>query len=246
MLADGAGPELLDTYQQERLPVGERNRNWALGSWFNHPVNDIAMGLFPGMPAQARQEAFTALFADTEDGAFRRARAREHMKTQKLEFHAQIVELGYAYADGAVVPDGTTAPEKDPLGIDYQPSSRPGERLPHAWLARDGQRILTLDLVRPGRFVLLAGVNAGEWAQAAREVAREGRAAGGRDRTRPGLHAGGRRDPRAGRRRGLAGAPDHHVLWRAGATEDTPRAVLAEALKHAGLGHPAAATAAPA
>ena len=58
----------------------------------------------------------------------------------------------------AIVPDGSRAPEPiDPIRV-YQPSTAPGHPLPHAWLdADDGRRLSTLDLVRPGRFLLIAG-----------------------------------------------------------------------------------------
>jgi 2,4-dichlorophenol 6-monooxygenase len=47
--------------------------------------------------------------------------------------------------------------------------TRPGHRLPHAWLERDGQRLSTQDLAGPsGSFVLITGPDAGLWSDAAR------------------------------------------------------------------------------
>jgi 2,4-dichlorophenol 6-monooxygenase len=65
------------------------------------------------------------------------------------------VELGYHYHGSAVVPDGTEPPpRRDPVR-DYVPTTRPGHRLPHAWLERGSDRISTVDLARLDRFVLV-------------------------------------------------------------------------------------------
>ena len=54
----------------------------------------------------------------------------------------------------------------------YQPGTRPGAPLPHAWIDdEDGVRRPVKDLVGPGRFLLIAGEDGGPWCQAARELA---------------------------------------------------------------------------
>jgi 2,4-dichlorophenol 6-monooxygenase len=55
------------------------------------------------------------------------------------------------------VADGTTAPPRDPTGTTYHPTTRPGHRLPHAWIQRDGKRVSTHDLIDGSRFVLITG-----------------------------------------------------------------------------------------
>ena len=59
------------------------------------------------------------------------------------------------------------------MGQTYVPTTRPGHRLPHAWIERDGERISTHDLVPAGGFVLLTGRKASGWAEAAAAVARK-------------------------------------------------------------------------
>src|SRR5262249_45725260 len=54
----------------------------------------------------------------------------------------------------------------------YEPSTRPGSPLPHAWVEDEaGERHSLLDLVRPGRFLLIGGEQAQRWCDAARHVA---------------------------------------------------------------------------
>ncbi len=56
------------------------------------------------------------------------------------------IELGYLYRSGAVIPDDDDLPEghDDPRHT----RGRPGSRLPHVWVERDGQQVSTIDLVR--------------------------------------------------------------------------------------------------
>jgi 2,4-dichlorophenol 6-monooxygenase len=50
----------------------------------------------------------------------------------------------------------------------YEPSTRPGSPLPHAWIDdEDGNRRALRDLVAPGRFLLVAGEG---WCEAARAL----------------------------------------------------------------------------
>ena len=56
----------------------------------------------------------------------------------------------------------------------YQPSTRPGAPLPHAWVDdEDGNRRPVKDLVAPGRFLLIAGEDGHAWCEAARQFAAE-------------------------------------------------------------------------
>jgi 2,4-dichlorophenol 6-monooxygenase len=52
-----------------------------------------------------------------------------------------------------------------------QPSTRPGAKLPHAWLVGpDGRRISTLDLVGKGLFTLVTGIAGKVWAEATKSL----------------------------------------------------------------------------
>ena len=75
-----------------------------------------------------------------------RARAAEIFGTHRAECQAHDLEIGFAYEQGALVPDGTEPPHRSPMGDVYHPTTRPGHRLPHAWIEQDGRRPSTHDL----------------------------------------------------------------------------------------------------
>jgi 2,4-dichlorophenol 6-monooxygenase len=233
VLKGEAHDSVLDSYEAERRPVAASNIQWALMTFQNHQLTDAGIGLVRGN-AEASRANFRRFFADNQEGRTRRARLAQIMEVQRMEWQAHDIELGYHYDVGAVMPDGTPTPERDPLGQTYVPTTRPGHRLPHAWLERGGQQLSTLDLVKPGRFVLLTGRKASGWEEAAAAVA----AASGipvdiveisdasevRDTDRNWRHL------RAVSADGaILVRPDQHVAWRSVGKASDPRAVLAAA-----------------
>jgi 2,4-dichlorophenol 6-monooxygenase len=174
VIAGDADPRLLDSYETERRPVGRRNIEWATLNFFNHLAAASGFGMLPGAPEAHNRAAIAALWSDSPDGAARRARLADFYWGARREFQELDVELGFEYADSpAVLADGSDAPPRDPVGHAYVPTTRPGHRLPHAWLEQDGQRRATHDVLRPGGFTLLAGPAADGWAQAGRRLAVE-------------------------------------------------------------------------
>lgn len=162
---------LLDSYEAERRPVGRRNVDWALFTAMNHPVLDAGMGFSPMQTPAQRRATFDAFFAHTPMGDALRARAAEVFNTQRREFQAHDLEIGFAYAEGALVPDDSAPPPRDPTGFTYVPTTRPGHRLPHAWLASAAGKISTHDLVGArGEFLLIAGADSLHWEAAAVEA----------------------------------------------------------------------------
>ncbi|WP_432947822.1 FAD-dependent monooxygenase [Kribbella sp. CA-253562] len=166
-----ADESLLNSYEPERRPVGMHNVDWAMFSALHHVVLDAAVGFSPGTPPAMRKIACEAYFADTPAGEYRRRRAAEAISVLRAEFQAHDLELGYAYDAGAIVPDGSPVPPRDPMGCVYRPTTRPGHRLPHAWID-PGRQVSTLDLSARGRaFVLITGSDGARWCSAAKEVA---------------------------------------------------------------------------
>ncbi len=168
-IAGKAPDKLLDTYESERQPVGARVAEWALNGFRMRNLIDQAIGLAPGQSEQNRA-AFERLYSDTPGGATARAILAEAMRIQRIGPQAHDMEIGYVYERGALVPDGSPPPLRDPMAGTYHPTTRPGSRLPHAWLNRHGQRIGTHDLVRPDRLTLLVATS--DWQAAAAEVSR--------------------------------------------------------------------------
>ncbi len=172
VLSGAADSALLDSYESERLPVARRTVDWAMFSFRNHGVLHAGLGLMPGQPNEVTQANFDALFADTPIGETRRARTAEVFRTQRMEYQAHDIEVGFHYENGALVPDGTRPPPRDPMGSAYHPVTRPGHRLPHAWLASGEDRVSTHDLVGSGGgFVLITGPAADGWRRTAKRLA---------------------------------------------------------------------------
>ncbi|MGW5617400.1 FAD-dependent oxidoreductase [Streptomyces sp. NPDC003877] len=171
LVLDGtAHPRLLDSYTAERAPVGRQVVTRANRSIRETaPVFEALDGLAPQTPEQlwanidARKDA-------TEAAEKQRAALREAIAFKVYEFDAHGVDLNQRYTSGAIVPDGTPDPgfPRDPE-LHHQPSSRPGARLPHAWITSGSRTLSTLDTVGRGRFALLTGIGGQAWVRAARE-----------------------------------------------------------------------------
>jgi 2,4-dichlorophenol 6-monooxygenase len=173
VIAGRASDAFLDSYESERKPVSTHGADWALLAFMNHTVIDAGIGLTPGAPVEVNTQAFHALFSDTLVGAALRARAEACLNTQTWEFQAHDVEIGFSYAEGALTADGTDAPPRDPSGRIYQPTTRPGHRLPHSWIERDGQRRSTHDLTGHGQWALITGPAGEAWIKAAEQVGQQ-------------------------------------------------------------------------
>jgi 2,4-dichlorophenol 6-monooxygenase len=233
VLAGRAGDRLLDTYEAERRPVDARNVQRSLENGMNHFRVAEAIGLARENGVETN---LAALRSALRDGPHRRA-VLEAVASQSMEFREHAVEYGYAYTSSAVVPDDTPPPAPiDELRV-YVPGTRPGAPLPHAWIDDpDGGRRSTLDLVAPGRFVLIAGEDGAAWRDAALALA--GERGLPLDAVRIGHASGEYRDPRCAWlvRRGIGprGAvlvrPDRFVAWRSLGEAADPRGELARAL----------------
>jgi 2,4-dichlorophenol 6-monooxygenase len=233
VLGGHAGDALLDSYEPERRSADGRNVQRSVENGMNHAVVARAIGV---APENGREKNLAALRSALEDGPHRRA-VLAAIATQSMEFREHAVEFGYEYASGAVVSDGTPAPEPlDPIRV-YVPGTRPGAPLPHAELEDpDGRRLPVMQLVKPGRFLLIAGEEGRAWCDAARDLAANRGVP--LDAVRIGHLDGDYRDPRCAwlRRReiGPRGAvlvrPDRFVGWRSLDSVADPAAALGGAL----------------
>lgn len=132
-IAGWAGPDLLDSYEAERMPVAETsleqsNRN--LGKTL-------------------RRELPPEIVLDNAEGALARRTLAARLETGgvRREFDAPDIHFGYRYTSELIVADPTEADTEI-----WSSSALPGGRAPHAWL-RPGMS--TLDLFGSG-FVLLS------------------------------------------------------------------------------------------
>ena len=165
-----ASNALVESYSDERVPVGaqivaranQSRKDYApLREWLVPDAEDpVAAGL-------------ERLKAPTPEGVALRDRLYEALDLKNTEFNAQGTELNQRYASSAVIPDDTEPEifERDP-GLYLQATTRPGAKLPHAWLVdTTGRRVSTLDVVGKGRMTLLTGIGGSAWAQAAAKLA---------------------------------------------------------------------------
>ena len=238
VLAGHASPSLLDTYEAERRPVDQRNCQRSLENAINHFEIGAALGLSPDNAPEQNLDALRRIWSERPEDAEHRSAVLRKMRAQSMEFSELKVEFGYSYESAGIVPDGTLAPDAiDDIRV-YQPSTRPGAPLPHAWIDdENGNRRAIKDLVAPGRFLLIAGEDGDAWCEAARELAAD--AGLPLDAVRIGHVDGDLYDPRCTwvrhRQTASDGAilvrPDRFVAWRCPTGSDDPRRALAGALE---------------
>ncbi len=232
-----AADALLDTYEAERKPVDGRNVQRSLENAVNHLQITMALELSPESSEQENWARLQRLWSDDPEDEALRLEIERLLRASSMEFGELNVEYGYEYDSAAVFPDGSERPAPiDDIRI-YEPSTRPGAPLPHAWIDDEkGARRAIKDLVAPGRFLLIAGEEADDWCCAASELAAANSLA--LDALRIGHVDGDLFDPRCTwlRRRGIApdGAvlvrPDRFVAWRSHGASPDPAGALAAAL----------------
>lgn len=113
--------KILESYHQERHPIGVRNTTEAADNFDQ---------LFSVMQYGAE------LDRDDAQGEALRTKLGLELQRQEKILASSGVLLGYRYNQSPIcVPDGSPEPDDDPRR--YFPTARPGHRAPHIWLTSD-------------------------------------------------------------------------------------------------------------
>lgn len=173
VLRGGAGEGLLDTYHEERQPVGKQVVDRAMKSVHDmRPISE-ALGFSAGQSSADGWRSLDELFSDTRTGRTRRDELRSAVELQNYQFNAHGVELGQRYSSSAIITESRAPDRERDAELHYQPTTVPGAYLPHVWLQHGDQRLSTLDIVGRGRFTLLTGIGGRPWMDAAEKIAAE-------------------------------------------------------------------------
>ncbi len=224
VLKGQADPSILDSYEEERLPVCTFNVEQS-----RHNAEKMAKN---GLAGMLKNDEAAAQLLETPEGADIRARMAAAIPSQREHFENLGQTFAYAYASDLITPDGTPAPETTVM--DYDPVARPGHRAPAVWFARGSDRVNSVDLFRYDRFVLLAGSDGGPWVEAFQDITAANGIPGDAYLVGP---DGALQDtgdwlslygltPRGA----VLVRPDGHVVWRQSDGADDPTEILEKAL----------------
>jgi 2,4-dichlorophenol 6-monooxygenase len=171
VLRGWAGRGLLESYTDERAPVGRQVVERANKSRLDFgPLQSIVRGTGPDNTVA---DALTRLRQPGPDGVAMRAGLERAVTLKNYEFNALGVETNHRYESSAVLGDPDGPPERwmADRQLYPQPTTRPGAKIPHAWLVdAHGERISTLDITGQGMLTLLTGLSGGVWADAAERL----------------------------------------------------------------------------
>lgn len=153
IVAGRASDALLGTYEAERIPVARNNAHQSL----TNAIKLVELPAALGIDAEPTTECLHASLADSSKAD----QIAAAVELQREHFDLFGLQLGYVYGEGALVPEGPPSEPGSPS--DFEPTARPGARLPHAWLAEVGGTS-TLDLVPIARPVLFTFGKHDRWA----------------------------------------------------------------------------------
>ena len=167
VIKDWAKADLLSSYSDERVPVGQQIVARANQSRMDYKHLKDVFGFDQGIATT--QQLLDRLNAPTADAAELRTQLNHALEIKNFEFNAQGVELNQRYQSAAVVLDDECDEQwhADPQ-LYLQATSRPGAKIPHCWLinAKNGQKVSTLDIVGNGKLTLVTGLSGTAWKQA--------------------------------------------------------------------------------
>ncbi len=168
-----AEPSLLDTYNDERIPVGEQIVKRATKSLGDLGPIMEALEITGVDSAEEKIQNIANRKLNTPEAEIQRENLRKAVEGTQYIYNCHGVEMNMRYASSAVVPDGSPDEVfKRDRELYHQASSRPGSMIPHVWLTdAEQQKVSTLDICGKGQFTLITGLG-GEsiWSSALTEI----------------------------------------------------------------------------
>jgi len=191
------GRKLLDTYEQERRPIGKANLRHSLRNYEN--MNDLLQiigldlrqkslqsiqdgRLFRRLPMSwqrrlvmaAARHAFSrlrVLAENTAQGAQARSEFARRIPGQAPHYQFLGLDLGFTYERGAFIADAASKPQPSNPVLHYRPTTWPSARLPHFWVEKDGTSVAIHDVLARDAFTLLTAASGKRaWLSAAMKI----------------------------------------------------------------------------
>jgi 2,4-dichlorophenol 6-monooxygenase len=166
-----AEPSLLQSYNDERIPVGEqvvKRATKSLGDLM--PILEALEVMGDMEPAQ-KIANIAKRKEGTPEAETQREKVRQAIENTQYIYNCHGVEMNLRYDSCAVIPDGS--PEEvfvRDQELYHQASSRPGANVPHVWLVdQNQQKVSTVDICGKGQFTLITGLGAEQQWQSALE-----------------------------------------------------------------------------
>lgn len=164
-----ASPQLLETYTAERAPVGKQVVTRANG--FRGDYAPMLKVLFGGGGPQGLARGLATLKGATPEGAAARSSLERALARKDIEYNGHGTQMDLRYRSSAVISDGDEWADEADEGLFAHATSRPGAKVPHAWVVdHEGRRTSTLDVASADSFTLLIGLGGNVWAEAAEAV----------------------------------------------------------------------------
>jgi 2,4-dichlorophenol 6-monooxygenase len=166
-----ADPNLLESYTAERAPVGKQIVARANQSRKDYALLKECFNFGNGVDTTAK--LLDRMRDPSPAGVEVRMNLQKALEIKSREFNAQGVELNQRYESSAIKADprdGAEVWSRD-KELYLQATTRPGAKLPHAWLVDEtGHRISTLDVVGKGQMTLITGLAGQAWVTAAERL----------------------------------------------------------------------------
>jgi 2,4-dichlorophenol 6-monooxygenase len=235
VLSDKADESLLDSYNDERQPVGRKVIDRAMKSHVEiEPWSDAA-GLKAGMSGQDAKDNIEELFGASEVGEKRRHALLSAVDLMDYQFNAHGVELGQRYRSGAIASSDPFPEYRRDPDLFFQPDAVPGSHIPHVWVQHGGAAISTLDVCDYSRFTLIADAAGQPWDEAAVSIACElgvpiATARIGLRQHFDDMHGDWINIREVSDRGCLLVRPDRFIAWRSHDLPDDPAAALRRAM----------------